>query len=319
MDKKSFLRASIPLVGIACIILSCTRIPRLELTERDVGLSLEHDGFEREFILHVPEGYENLQKLPLLIALHGGGGTAKGMVRLTKQRFNELADRDGFLVVYPQGLEKSWNDERNDPISYAHKNDIDDIGFLEKLIEKMEQEYKADPERIFVTGISNGGFMSIRVSRELATTVRGAAPVTASIPLEARDAHLAAAPANIMLMNGTGDPLVPYEGGEVEVLGKKRGKIVSTEEAIAIFLQRNGCSDEPHIEKLEDKDPADGTRVIRYDYTNAQTGNRVVLMKVRGGGHTWPGGWQYLGEKLIGRTSQDVNGCDEIWEFFRSL
>ena len=319
MNKGPFLRTLITISGIICVVLSCAKIPRIELTERDLELSIEYDGYKRHFVLHVPEHHENLKKAPLLIAMHGVGGTAKGMMRLTKQRFNELADRDGFLAVYPQGLEKSWNDERNEPISYAHKNDIDDIGFLAKLIEKMEQEYRADPERVFVTGISNGGFMSIRISRELADKVKGVALVTASIPLDARDAHFAGPPMNIMLINGTADPLVPYDGGYVGVPKKKRGEILSTDEAIEIFILRNGCSDVPEIEELKDKDPEDGTRVIRYEYTNAETGNKVILLKVRGGGHTWPGGWQYLREKRIGRTSRDINACEEIWEFFNSL
>jgi polyhydroxybutyrate depolymerase len=320
MSRRYFLRSSLIFFWIVCTAFSCAKIPRLELTERDLELSIKHDGYARSFILHIPENLDEFDKVPLLFALHGGGGTAKGMIRLTERRFNELADRHGFLVVYPQGLEKSWNDERNDPISYAHEHNIDDLGFLKKVIAKMVAEYKADPERVFATGISNGGFMSIRISREMTEEVRAVAPVSASIPLVAKDAHLAAAPMNIMLINGTGDPLVPYEGGEVEVLGKKRGKIISTDEAIEVFVSRNGCSETPkEEEELKDRDPADGTRVIRYEYVNGETGNKVVLLKVRGGGHTWPGGWQYLREKHIGRTSRDINVCDEIWSFFNSL
>lgn len=307
------------LLGCTCITLCCARIPRLDLCERDIELSVPHDGHTRNFILHVPERLAEYDKVPLLFALHGGGGTAKGMIRLTKRRFNELADREGFLVVYPQGLEKSWNDERNDPISYAHEHEVDDVGFLKKVMVKMAAEYRADPGRIFFTGISNGGFMSIRLSRELAAEVKGVAPVTASIPVDAEDAHRGAGPVNVMLVNGTDDPLVPYGGGYVEVLGNKRGKVLSTDETIEIFVLRNGCSEIPEQQELKDRDPADGTRVVRYEYINEETGNRVVLLKVRGGGHTWPGGWEYLKEKYIGRTSRDINGCDEIWEFFNSL
>ena len=299
--------------------LSCKTLPPLNLTERDLERSLEHGGYTRDYILHLPAHHEQLNTAPLVIALHGGGGTAKGMIRLTLGRFNELADAYGFLVAYPQGLEKSWNDGRNDPISYAHKNNIDDTGFLSKLIETAIQHYKADPECIFVTGISNGGFMTFRVSRELAHKVKGVAPVTASIPINTRTEHLTASPVNIMLLNGTTDPLVPYEGGYVEVLGKKRGKITSTDEAVDIFTKRNDCAVMPEVVNLDDRDPEDGTRVIRYEYANRETGHMVVLLKIVNGGHTWPGGWQYLGTKLIGKTSMDINACDEIWEFFSSL
>ncbi|MGB3340739.1 MAG: PHB depolymerase family esterase [bacterium] len=319
MDKRNFIWLLIVFSMVTGAVIFCTGIPRIELTERDIEINLEHDGYSRDFILHIPKHHENLNKIPLLIALHGGGGTAKGMIRLTKSRFNELVDKHGFLVVYPQGLGKSWNDGRQDPISYAHENDIDDIGFLSKIIQSMEQEFRADPGRVFVTGISNGGFMSIRVSRELADQVKAVTPVCAGIPLVTKGAHMNGSPINILLVNGTTDPLVPYNGGEVEVLGKKRGKIISTDETIRIFVTRNGCSDVSEIEELEDRDPKDGTRVIREEYVNTETGNKVVLLKVVDGGHTWPGGWQYLNEKWIGRTSLDINACDEIWSFFSSL
>lgn len=300
------------------LLMSCCGMPALRLTERDLFLGMEHDGYSREYILHLPANHDQLADLPLVIALHGGGGTAKGMIRLTRNRFNELADQHGFLVVYPQGLGKSWHDDRDDPISFAHQNDIDDAGFLSALIKRMVQRYKADPRRIFVTGISNGGFMSFRVSRELAAEVKAVAPVCASIPHAKQNEYLAAGAVNIMLLNGTADPLVPYEGGYVEVLGKKRGRIVSTGETIEIFRKRNDITADPVVKELPDSDPEDGTRVIIYQYESG-TGAKVILMKVVNGGHTWPGGWQYLGKRTIGRTSLDVNACDALWEFFSSF
>ncbi len=319
MDRRNFVRFLFALSLIVGVVNSCARMPEVELTERDLELNIEHGGYTRDFILHIPEHYELLNKIPLIIVMHGGGGIAKGMIALTNGRFNELADKHGFLVVYPQGLGKSWNDGRQDPISYAHKNDIDDIGYLSKIIQKMKQEYKVDSDRVFVTGISNGGFMSIRVSRELADQVKAVAVVCAAIPLNTKDAHVDAQPMNILFINGTTDPLVPYNGGEVKVLRRKRGKIISTDETIKIFITRNSCSHIPEVEELEDEDSEDGTRVIREEYTNTETGKKVVLLKVVGGGHTWPGGWQYLTEKLIGKTSMDINACDEIWLFFKSL
>jgi polyhydroxybutyrate depolymerase len=309
-------RGVLALCGV--LIFSSCGIPAVRLTERDLFLNLEHDGYRREYILHLPLNHEKLARPPLVLALHGGGGTAKGMIRLTKGRFNELADEYGFLVVYPQGLEKSWNDDRDDPISFAHKNDIDDVGFLSTLIRLMAQKYKADPQRVFATGISNGGFMSFRVSRELASEVKAVAPACAQIPQSSRQKYLDAAAISIMLMNGTADPLVPYEGGYVEVLGQKRGRVISTDETIEIFKKRNACSGSPSVQELPDLDPGDGTRVIRYEYKN-DAGSRVILMKVMNGGHAWPGGWPYLGERIIGRTSRDINACDAIWEFFRSF
>jgi polyhydroxybutyrate depolymerase len=318
MNSKIITHMMLVLIVLANLCISCRTLPPLKLTERDLELSMEHGGYRREYILHLPTDHENFDKMPLVIALHGGGGTARGMIRLTLGSFNGLADKYGFLVVYPQGLEKSWNDGRDDPISFAHRNNIDDIGFLSTLIDIIVQEYKADSTEVFVTGISNGGFMSFRVSRDLIDHVKGVAPVCAAIPCTRKNDHLNTSAINIMLINGTADPLVPYDGGYVEVLGKKRGKILSTDETLDIFVKRNNCAEGPLTEHLTDKDPNDGTTVIKYEYANNETGKKVVLIKVVHGGHTWPGGWQYLSERLIGKTSMDINACDEIWDFFRT-
>lgn len=319
MPKRRAAAVLLLLVSIGALFLfSCRGVPTVRPTERDLSLTMQHNGRTREFILHLPPSHERLGRMPLIIALHGGGGTAKGMVRLTKGRFNELADAHGFLVAYPQGLEKSWNDDRDDPISYAHENEIDDIGFLSSLIERLAREYGADPERVFATGISNGGFMSLRISREMTDRVRAVAPVCATIPQAARDAYLEAPAMSILLLNGTSDPLVPYNGGFVQVLGRRRGAITSTDDTIEVFRKRNGAWADALYSELPDTDPGDGTRVVRYEYVNPATGSKVILLKVEGGGHAWPGGWPYLSERLIGRTSMDINACDVIWDFFRS-
>ncbi len=302
---------------VIVFLTGCTAICSNGLTEQDLKISIEHDGFTRTFILHLPRDFQKQSNLPLVIAMHGGSGTGKGMIKLTKGKFNELADKYNFLVVYPDGLGKSWHDDRSDPISFAHKNNIDDIGFLRKMIEKLISEYHADPGRIFATGISNGGFMCFRISRSLTDYIKAVAPVCACIPVIAKDMYLNGPPMNIMLINGTADPLVPYDGGEVEVLGRKRGKILSTDETIDIFLKRNNLTDTALVKEFEDKDQDDGTRVLQYEWSDSV--KKVVLIKVINGGHTWPDGWQYLHERLVGKTTHDINACEVIWEFFCSL
>lgn len=314
---KFFAGFIICLFFLIVIYLSMAWTKGEKFIEQNLSLSIEHGSFKRNFVLHLPKQFIKSKTYPLLVVLHGGGGTPEGMIRLTNGRFNELADKYSFIVAYPEGLGKSWNDERLEKISFAHKNKIDDVGFIFNLIKKMVDEYKADARRVFVTGISNGGFMSIRVSRELADIVKGIAPVCASIPFDAKDAHLSGKPINVMIVNGTADPLVPYNGGYVEVLGRKRGRVLSTDETVKIYLKRNNLKDEPEVKELEDRDHLDGTRVIRYEWKNSRY--KVVLLKIVNGGHTWPGGLQYLNPRIVGRTSRDINCCDEIWEFFNSL
>ncbi|MBW2437552.1 MAG: esterase [Deltaproteobacteria bacterium] len=273
----------------------------------------------RQYILYQPSSRtSHLNMRPLLLVLHGGGGTNRGMLRLTNRRFNELADRDGFIVVYPQGFDKSWNDGRPDKISGAQRNGVDDVGFLRALIEDMINRYPIDAKRIFVTGISNGGLMSYQLGCSLPDIIRAIAPVTAQIPAAIAPLCRSESAVSLAVFNGTADPLVPYNGGQITVLGRPRGAVLSTDETIRIWRRKNRCNPEAVITELPDV-ADDGTRVTKIEYSRCKNESKVVLYRIEGGGHAWPDGRQYLPVKWVGRTSRDINGCDEIWQFFRSL
>jgi polyhydroxybutyrate depolymerase len=280
--------------------------------------SLKHDGFTRNYLYYIPSSLKpNHAPAPLLIAMHGGGGDAKGMVRLTNGRFNELAERDGWVVVYPAGMQKQWNDGRYEMVQHpGAEREMDDIGFLSKLIDKFVKEYGVDPRRVYVTGISNGGLMSNRLACELSDKVAAAAPVAASLSvLLSKNCN----PSNstpMLWINGDVDPLVPYQGGEIKVLWTKRGKVLPVPEAVKFWAGRNGCDvGKPLVENLPDRDPDDKTTVERTTYGKMGSGHEVILYTIHGGGHTWPQGWPYLGERMVGRVSQEFNACDVIWEF----
>jgi polyhydroxybutyrate depolymerase len=286
---------------------------------RQTGHILSHDGLERRYILYQPDfkaGYSNAR--PLLVVLHGGGGTSRGMLRLTNGRFNELADRDGFFVVYPQGIDNSWNDGRPDKISGAHRKGIDDVGFLRVLIDHLIVRYPIDSKRIFVTGISNGGLMSYQLGCSLPDKIRAIAPVTAQIPAAIAPLCSLESAVSLAVFNGTEDPLVPYNGGQITVFHRNRGAVLSTDETMRIWRRKNRCSPEPLVKELPDI-AADGTRVTKIEYSRCINESKVILYRIVGGGHTWPGGHQYLPVRRIGRTTRDINGCDEIWQFFQRL
>jgi polyhydroxybutyrate depolymerase len=283
------------------------------------GHTFSHDGLERQYILYQPPlktGHSITW--PLLLVLHGGGGTNRGMLRLTNRKFNELADRDGFFVVYPQGIDKSWNDGRPDKISGAHRKGIDDVGFLQALIEDLIARYPIDAKRIFVTGISNGGLMSYRLGCSLPDKIRAIAPVTAQIPAAIASLCGSESTVSLAVFNGTADPLVPYNGGQITVFRRQRGAVLSTDETIRIWRRKNRCSPEAGVTEFPDV-AADGTRVTKIEYSRCKNESKVVLYRIEGGGHTWPDGRQYLPVRRIGRTTRDINGCDEIWRFFQSL
>ncbi len=288
-------------------------------SKKQTGSSVRHDGRERYYILHQPSGQTSHPgKRPLLLVLHGGGGTNQNMLRLTDSRFNALADRDGFYVVYPQGIDKSWNDGRPDNISGAHRKGIDDVGFLQALIADLSTRYPIDERRIFVTGISNGGLMSFQLACSQPDTIRAIAPVTAQIPVAITPLCTADSTVSLAVFNGTEDPLVPYNGGQIKAFRRKRGAVLSTDETIRIWRQKNRCSPQATTTQLADR-ADDGTRVTKIEYDLCEDESKVVLYRIDGGGHTWPDGLQYLPEWLVGRTTRDINGCDEIWGFFKSL
>lgn len=287
--------------------------------ERDQVYELRHEGRDREYILHRPPGANDAREpRPLLLVMHGGGGKAQGIIDVTRGRFNELADAENFFVVYPGGFDKSWNDGRVDVRATAHRENIDDVGFLKRVIESIAAEYAIDRKRIFATGISNGGFMSMRLACQLSDTIRAVAVVTAQLSQDLLPACRPGRPVGMLLINGTDDPIVPYDGGTVEIFWTKRGEILSTDDTLRFWARHNRCGPTPATVQLPDRQPDDDTRVDRISYSGCASGRGVQLLRIRGGGHTWPGGAPFLTERLVGKVSNDIVACDEIWNFFRS-
>jgi polyhydroxybutyrate depolymerase len=275
--------------------------------------TLSHAGFERSYFLLEPD--KSLDPVPLVLSLHGGGGNGE-QTCTQAGGIQELAEREGFLVACPEGIENNWNDGRADNSNRAHEEDIDDVGFLLALIEMLSNTYNVDPDRIFVTGASNGGMMSLRMACEASELIAAAGAVIASLPADLRcePEH----PIPILLMNGTEDPLVPFEGGQVHFFRREFGEVISTPDTVAFWVAANGCSATPRTEQLPDLDPRDGTRIQVDTYSGCEAGVSVVLYTVEGGGHTLPGGTQYVLRFVIGRVSQDLHAGEAIWEFFEA-
>jgi polyhydroxybutyrate depolymerase len=282
--------------------------------------SLIHDNLKRTYNLYIPTSCTKSGLYPLVIVLHGGGGNGKGMVRLTQGGFNYLADTDGFIVVYPDGIDKGWNDGRKDGEfnDGAHRENVDDVGFISALIDKLVCDHNADPSRIYVTGISNGAMMSFRLACELTRKIAAVAPVAGSIPATMEPDCSPSGHLSVLIINGTDDPLVPYGGGEVGGKYQRihRGKVLSVDESVKFWVDHDHCSAIPAVTKAPDRDPYDRTRTTISRYANNTDGTEVVLYSIMGGGHTWPGGWQYLPSWLVGKTCHDFDADEVIWEFF---
>lgn len=278
--------------------------------------SIRHEGRERQYSVYVSKKFERNNKTALVIALHGGGGTGKKFLRMDYGHLVEAADRYNMVLVFPEGVNRSWNDGRKE-IFRPGEEPPDDVGFISALIDRFQKEYGLDPAKVFATGISNGGHMSIRLALELSDKIKGAAPVAAPLPRVHEDQY----PKHsipLLFIEGTEDPLVPYEGGDIRVapFARSRGEVLSAKETLTHFARHYGCGREPAVTAMEDADTSDSTTSRRFAYQNCSNGIKLELIEVNGGGHTWPGGMQYLPERIIGRTSNDFDASDVIVRFF---
>ncbi len=281
----------------------------------DMEMTLEIEGVEREYFVHIPQGYNSEELFPVVFVLHGGGGNAERTGKFTG--FTELSDKEKFIVVYPQGYDRHWNDGRSDIKSKAYEENINDILFFDEMIDALALLFKIDAGRIYVTGISNGAMMSFRLACELSDKITAIAAVSGSIPEDIADTCEPEKPVSVLVINGVEDELVPFDGGHVKVFNKTRGKVIPTLETIEKWVLHNKCPVKPTAVFEINTEKDDGMKVLVQEYKNKDTGVAVVLYRIEGGGHTWPGAKQYLPEYFIGKTNHDINATEVIWEFFK--
>ncbi len=277
--------------------------------------TIDFDGLIRTFRLYVP-GPDAPRPLALVFVLHGGGGTGIGMVRMTDGGFHELAERDGAIIVYPDGVDRQWNDGRRDFKSRAHSENIDDVGFISWLIDRIAEEHPLDLDRVYATGISNGGMMSFRLGCGLSQRLAAIAPVVANMPADLMRVCAPARPVSVLVTNGTEDPLIPFGGGHVGSPRRSRGLVISANDSLGFWARHNGCGAQAEVKLLPDRVPGDRTRLERSVWPTCSAGVSVTLNKIVGGGHTWPGGQPGTPRIIVGRVSRELDGVQEIWAFF---
>ncbi len=272
--------------------------------------SLTVDGVERNYLLHVPPHLAPGRAVPLVLAFHGGGTHAWSMPGLT--HFDPLADRDGFLVAYPDGLDRRWNDGRE-------MSTADDVAFVRAVIEDIERAHDVDPRRIYATGISNGGFFSNKLACDLSGKIVAIASVAATMPEKLVSVCKPSRPVSVMYIQGSKDPLVPIGGGKVGFARgiRDRGKSVSLADAAQFWRTEDQTAAAPAVENLPDR-VDDGTHVRREVWSGGKDGTEVVVYTIDGGGHTWPDGPQYLPKLIVGIASQNLDATSTIWDFFRA-
>ena len=260
-------------------------------------------GLKRQYLVYAPPGLTKDRRVPLLLVFHGGGGHDYNMPRFTG--FDEIAKTQGFVVAYPDSTNRHWNDGRE--LATA-----DDVSFVQALISEIEHSYPVDPNRIYATGISNGGFFSQKLACDLADRITAVASVAATMPEPLVPACHPSRPISVMFIQGTADPLVHIEGGAV---ARTHGRNISLSDAVRFWVDHNQTSKKTDSADLPHHDP-NGTSVHRDIYRGGKQDTEVAVYTIRGGGHTWPGGEPYLPAFLVGKVNHDIDASRVIWEFF---
>lgn len=279
--------------------------------------SLQSGGLERHYLLHRAPGARGPSGL--VFVLHGSNGDAKGIRAMLGERLERLTDRAGFSVVYPEGIERHWNDCRASATYAANRRNVDDPAFLRAVVAALRDEGRVDPRRVFAIGLSNGGQMVLRLALEDAGTYAGFAAISANLPVPANnDCRIEAAPGAMLFFSGTADPINPFHGGLVRIGNDiSRGHVLSAEYTASWFAKRAGQAGASTARALPDRDPGDGSRaeLIRWDEPGRPP---VALYVLHGGGHTIPGTRPRPGSGPAA-TNLDIDAAAEAWRFFRSV
>ena len=293
------------------------------------------DWDDRDYLLHLPPGYDGSAATPVVVAFHGGGGKKEGVNRSTCRDGDEgadnclfaVADREGFIVVAPDGVDarglkgRSWNagggeDGWRCVGGVACESGSDDVAYTDDLLAELARALRVDADRVYATGISNGAAMSHRLACERSEVFAAIAPVAGANQALGWPGCAPSRPVPVLHLHGTEDPCWGYDGAIEEDLCADAGDgpFMDVETSMDFWREQNGCAEAVETARADQAD--DGTEVV--DVVGQGCAADTTLVRIEGGGHTWPDGWQYLREKRIGRVSAEVSGSDEIWAFFQA-
>lgn len=269
----------------------------------DQTLTLTSNGLLRDYILHVPSGYDPTLGTMLILNFHGF--TSNSIEQVVITRMNKSSDKHGYIVAYPDGVAASWN--AGDCCGTSWLDAVDDVKFTKDLLAKLEGDYCIDPKQIYATGFSNGGFLSHRLACEMADTFAAIAPVSGVLGIDPNKCQ-PSRPMPVIDFHGTSDPIVPYNGGTPVIPIDLGGPITfrSVSETIQFWRTKDGCLAQPKI--IYQMGDATCT-----SYGTCQGNAEVVHCKLQDDGHTWPGG---VPIPFLGNTSSSISADEAMYNFF---
>lgn len=283
-------------ITVLLLLVGCTFS---SFSQQTINASITHDGIQRDYILYIPELYDGSTAVPLVLNFHGYGSNAAQ--QMFYGDFRDIADTEGFLLVHPEGTtfigDQFWN------VGFPGlSSNIDDVGFTEALIDELATLYAIDLDRVYATGMSNGGFMSFLLACQLSEKIAAVASVTGSMTQDTFDDCNAQHPTPVLQIHGTDDGVVLYNGNNLSI---------PIADVISYWVDYNNCETTPTTTTLPDVDVSDGSTIEHSVYEDGDNGITTEHMKVIGGGHTWPG-------SVINTagTNQDIDASMEIWLFF---
>ena len=334
---KLFLFVSMLLLAQACSTTDDT--PRAPDIDIETGLlenrALMVSGVERTYHLYVPQNAANAS---VVLLFHGNKSDNDQIIGIDRSLLNRelkapykvwltLAEEENIILVIPNGSEgttgdNGWNDCRNDA---AGNPDSDDVAFSSALIDFVLNEYQANTNRVYAVGTSNGGHMAMRLAQEIPDKLTAFAAIVTANPVNSQ-CTLSTTPISALFMNGTADPINPIDGGTVGLGGPMegtRGQVLSTQETIAYWVNRNQTSTTPITTNLQDLDTSDNTTVSKHIYPNGTNNTEVAYYEVIGGGHTEPSRAErytniFISLFMLGEQNGDIEMANEVWDFFKT-
>jgi polyhydroxybutyrate depolymerase len=313
MGKKGLV-FGISIVLFAALGWEAYGRPTYDPGTREYKLDLRVFGLRRSYLLHIPQGYDRIRPLPLILVLHGGFGNGSDMEKETG--FSEIADRENFFVAYPNGFGlfgrlQHWN--AGHCCGFSTRWGVDDVGFISTVIQQISRHVQVDSSRIYIVGYSNGGMLGYLYAARNPDIVAAVAGIAATIGSRSSPDEpelridRPRAPVPVIAFHGLSDETVPYGGGRLS----SPYWYVSVRESMLFWVEANQCAAEPIREEMM------GGRIIKYTWNGKEKGTEVVLCTLKGWGHSLP--TRPFAKKLSESDPlRDLHAPEIIWEFFKA-